>query len=49
MQLLKPVRTPITRNVGILSMVSNNDIKDSSSAIIEASSDSQTIDTGKFV
>ena len=39
--------TPVAHNVSTseLSIISNNDIKESSSAIVEAISDSQTIDT----
>ena len=41
---------PVAHNVTTpeLSMISNNDIKESSSAIVEAISDSQTIDTGSL-
>ena len=42
--------TPVAHNISTpeLSMISNNDIKESSSAIVEVVSDSQTIDTGSL-
>ena len=42
--------TPVAHNVSTpeLSMINNNDIKESSSVIVEAISDSQTIDTGSL-